>query len=83
MGATSVPGTIRAESVPWWKQTRWESAIAFCLFVAPMVIGLAVFTFLPIGWGLLISFSEARNTVTLGNWVGFDNYRAVDRKSVV
>ncbi len=42
-----------------------------------MIIGLAVFTFLPIVWGLLISFSAARNTVSIGHWIGWDNYSAV------
>lgn len=42
-----------------------------------MIIGLGVFTFLPIVWGLLISFSDARNTVSIGNWIGWDNYHAV------
>ncbi|MGN6031882.1 MAG: carbohydrate ABC transporter permease [Thermomicrobiales bacterium] len=77
MAAVEIPGTIREVSVPWWKQTRWEAAIAFCVFVAPMVIGLGIFTFLPIVWGLLISFSEARNTISIGNWVGLQNYRDV------
>ena len=77
MAAVEIPGTIREVSVPWWKQTRWEATIAFCVFVAPMVIGLGVFTFLPIVWGLLISFSEARNTISIGNWVGLQNYRDV------
>ena len=68
---------IYTASVPWWRRTKWESTIAFLVFVAPMLIGLAVFTFWPIIWGLLISFSEARNTLSIGNWIGWDNYRAV------
>ncbi|CAN5780118.1 sugar ABC transporter permease [soil metagenome] len=36
-----------------------------------------MFTFIPIGWGVLISFSEARNTISIGEWVGFENYRAM------
>jgi multiple sugar transport system permease protein len=68
---------IYVATVPWWRQTKWEASIAFLLFIAPMIIGLAIFTFLPIIWGTLISFSEARNTLDIGNWVGFDNYTAV------
>lgn len=68
---------IYTASVPWWRRTKWEATIAFLVFVAPMLIGLAVFTFWPIVWGLLISFSEARNTLSIGNWIGWDNYRAV------
>jgi len=65
---------VYVAKVPWWRQSRWEATIAFLLFIAPMIIGLGIFTFLPIGWGLLISFSDARNTISIGNWVGFDNY---------
>ncbi len=68
---------VQVVNVPWWRRTRTEANIAFILFVAPMVIGLTVFTFIPIVWGTLISFSEARNTISIGDWVGFDNYRAM------
>jgi multiple sugar transport system permease protein len=68
---------VQVVNVPWWRRTRTEANIAFILFVAPMVIGLTVFTFIPIVWGTLISFSEARNTISIGDWVGFENYRAM------
>jgi multiple sugar transport system permease protein len=74
---TTSIGQVYTARVPWWRQTRGEATIAFILFVAPMVIGLTVFTFIPIVWGTLISFSEARNTISIGDWVGFDNYRAM------
>lgn len=70
---TPSPG-VHVAKVPWWRQSKWEASFAFLLFIAPMIIGLAIFTFLPIVWGTLISFSEARNTLSIGNWVGFDNY---------
>jgi multiple sugar transport system permease protein len=63
--------------VPWWRQTRWEATFAFLIFVAPLVLGLLVFTYIPIVWGFLISFSDARNTIDIGDWVGIDNYRAM------
>jgi multiple sugar transport system permease protein len=69
-------GIYRA-TVPWYRKSQWEAAFAFLAFVAPMMIGLAIFTFLPIIWGILISFSEARNTISIGEWIGFNNYRAV------
>jgi multiple sugar transport system permease protein len=68
---------IHVVRVPWWRRTNTEASLAFLLFVAPMVLGLMVFTFIPIGWGVLISFSEARNTVSIGEWVGLENYRAM------
>jgi multiple sugar transport system permease protein len=62
---------------PFWKQRKWESAIAFWVFMAPMLIGLTLFTFVPIVWGFLISLSEARNTVSISEFVGIDNYRDI------
>lgn len=56
---------------------RREATIAFWLFVAPLLLGLLVFTFLPIVWGFLISLSRARNTVSIGTFVGLDNYAAM------
>lgn len=64
-------------NVPWWRKTRWEATFAFLFFIAPLIIGLLIFTYIPIVWGLLISFSDARNTIDIGEWVGVDNYQAM------
>jgi multiple sugar transport system permease protein len=74
---TKASSPIYTATVPWWRRTKWEATFAFLVFISPMIIGLAVFTFTPIVWGLLISFSEARNTVSIGTWIGWDNYHAV------
>jgi multiple sugar transport system permease protein len=47
---------------------------AFIVLTAPMVLGLGLFKYVAIGWSLLISFNDARGTLSLGHWVGFDNY---------
>lgn len=47
---------------------------AFWLFVGPFAIGLLVFVYVPIAWSLLLSFFEARNTVTPAEFVGLRNY---------
>lgn len=47
---------------------------AFWLFVGPFAVGLLVFVYVPIGWSLLLSFFEARNTVTPAEFVGLRNY---------
>ncbi|MEU0879913.1 sugar ABC transporter permease [Lentzea sp. NPDC005914] len=47
---------------------------AFWLFVGPFAIGLVVFVYVPIGWSLLLSFFDARNTVTPSEFVGLRNY---------
>ncbi|MDX8143960.1 sugar ABC transporter permease [Lentzea sp. BCCO 10_0061] len=47
---------------------------AFWLFVGPFALGLLVFVYVPIGWSLLLSFFDARNTVTPTSFVGLRNY---------
>jgi multiple sugar transport system permease protein len=47
---------------------------AFWLFVGPFAIGLVVFVYVPIGWSVLLSFFDARNTVTPTGFVGLRNY---------
>ncbi|NKE58831.1 sugar ABC transporter permease [Lentzea sp. PSKA42] len=47
---------------------------AFWLFVGPFAIGLLVFVYVPIAWSLLLSFFDARNTVTPTEFVGLRNY---------
>ncbi len=70
---------IQVTHVPWWKKRKWEDRIAFWAFMAPMLIGLGVFTFLPIVWGFILSLSEARNTVSISHFVGIDNYKEILR----
>jgi len=47
---------------------------SFWLFVGPFVIGLLIFSYLPIIWSLVLSFFEAYNTVTPSKFVGLQNY---------
>jgi multiple sugar transport system permease protein len=47
---------------------------AFWLFVGPFAAGLLVFVYVPIGWSLLLSFFDARNTVAPTEFVGLRNY---------
>jgi multiple sugar transport system permease protein len=46
----------------------------FWVFVGPFLIGLAVFTIVPIAWSAVLSFFNARNTVTPTDFVGLRNY---------
>jgi multiple sugar transport system permease protein len=50
------------------------NALWFWIFVGPFVIGLLVFSYVPIIWSLVLSFFEARNTVTPSKFVGLRNY---------
>ncbi|MFJ8951409.1 carbohydrate ABC transporter permease [Streptomyces sp. NPDC102381] len=54
---------------------RRSKVLAFVVLTAPMLLGLALFRYVAIGWSFLLSFSEARRTISLGNWVGLDNYQ--------
>ncbi len=51
-----------------------RNTLTFWAFVGPLALGLLVFVYVPIVWGFIISFFEARNTVTPKQFVGFDNY---------
>ncbi len=46
----------------------------FWIFVGPFVVGLLVFSYLPIIWSLVLSFFEAYNTATPTKFVGLRNY---------
>ena len=54
-----------------------NNTLAFWGFVGPLVLGLLVFTFLPIIWGFLISLYDARNTISMQTFVGLQNYAAM------
>ena len=77
LGIAATGVALDAPAAPTRRRRDHSATITFWLFVAPMVIGLGLFTFLPIVWGFLISLSQARNTISLGDWVGFQNYAAI------
>ncbi|MGW0880627.1 carbohydrate ABC transporter permease [Streptomyces sp. NPDC002671] len=56
---------------------RRRTALWFWGFVGPFVLGLALFTYVPLLWSLGLSFFDAHNTVTPTRFVGLDNYTAM------
>ena len=48
--------------------------LAFWTFVTPALLGITVFTLVPIVWGFLLSLSQAQNTIKPGHFVGLANY---------
>ena len=42
--------------------------------MAPTLLGLLVFTLIPIVWGFLLSLSHAQNTIHVGHFIGLRNY---------
>lgn len=55
----------------------WKTTLAFWCFVGPLMLGLLVFFFIPIVWGLILSFSQAHSTLTPTGFAGFGNYQAM------
>ncbi|MFC9610934.1 carbohydrate ABC transporter permease [Streptomyces sp. NPDC056938] len=49
------------------------------MFVGPFLLGLGVFTYIPLGWSVYLSFFDARNTVSPSGFVGLGNYTAMLR----
>src|SRR5205807_10623500 len=54
-----------------------QANVAFLLFMAPLLLGLLVFTYAPLIWGIILSFFEARSTITPTQFVGLQNYIAM------
>lgn len=66
----SVVASSRSARRRW----RWSTALAFWIFVGPLMAGLVVFTAVPIVWGFLLSLQDARGTIYGQRWIGFTNY---------
>ena len=74
--------TTRAPAVPTqgrpglWRRLRGHQGknLWFVAFVAPFILGLVAFVYLPIVWSAYLSFFEARNTVNPTRFVGLANY---------
>jgi multiple sugar transport system permease protein len=49
----------------------------FWVFVGPFVLGLGLFTYVPLVWSVYLSFFDARNTVSPTHFVGLGNYTAM------
>jgi multiple sugar transport system permease protein len=75
--ASTVPPRPRASAAPVKRRRRkvdWRAVGAFTVLTAPVVIGLGVFKYVAIAWSFLLSFNDARGTISIGHWIGFDNY---------
>lgn len=75
-GGKDSPGAPIARRVGAWRRLRGRQGrhLWFAGFVAPFLLGLVVFVYVPIIWSAYLSFFEARNTVSPTRFVGFDNY---------
>ena len=71
------PTTNRQDLSDSKRRRSLHTALEFWAMVGPLVLGLLVFTFLPIIWGFLISLHDSRGTINLNKFIGFENYIAV------
>lgn len=51
--------------------------LVFWCFVGPLFLGLLIFFFIPIVWGIILSFSRANSTLTPTGFAGLSNYQAM------
>jgi multiple sugar transport system permease protein len=51
-----------------------RTALEFWGMAGPLVLGLVVFTFIPIIWGFLISLHDSRGNINLTTFIGLKNY---------
>lgn len=73
MSIQTAPSTA-AQATSGSRHRRRQATLAFWAFVGPLFLGLVVFTYIPIVWGFVLSFFEARATVTPTKFVGLENY---------
>src|SRR5713226_4833685 len=59
------------------RQRSLQTALVFWGFVGPLILGLTVFFYIPILCSLVLSFADARATLTPTGFVGLQNYRAM------
>ncbi|MDW5324821.1 sugar ABC transporter permease [Plantactinospora sp. KLBMP9567] len=71
------PAVRPAPAPPGRRRVDWSAWRAFGLLTAPLLVGLLLFKYVAMGWGLLLSFSNARGTIALGDWAGLANYRTL------
>jgi multiple sugar transport system permease protein len=76
----SQPAPLKAVSLPSARGSSAQSRrdnLTFWLLTGPLVVGLAVFTFVPIVWGFAISLFDVRGQINIdpSRFVGLWNYQ--------
>ena len=76
ISSATAPASPSRGSPGLWRRLRGHQGrnLWFAAFVAPFLLGLMAFVYLPIVWSAYLSFFEARNTVNPTRFVGLDNY---------
>jgi multiple sugar transport system permease protein len=65
--------SLGRKSAPRGQADR-AATVAFWVFVSPALLGLTLFTLIPILWGFVLSLSHAQNTIRPVRFVGLANY---------
>jgi multiple sugar transport system permease protein len=63
------------------KMSRLREALTAYVFVAPNLLLLALFLFVPLGWAIVLSLQDAKSFGP-ATWIGLDNYRTLFGDSV-
>jgi len=61
----------------FWAENKWGF-----IFVAPLMISLAIFSIVPFFYGIMLSFTNASSASTYWAMVGFDNYKEIFQDQV-
>ncbi len=72
--SSTVTTTKRISQKEATRKRQRQINLTFWLFVGPLLLGLVVFVYIPIIWGFVLSFFQARATITPQLFVGLDNY---------
>ena len=64
----------KSQPAPKKSKKDQSTTTAFWLFMTPALLGLTLFTLIPIVWGLVLSLSHAQNTIRPTRFVGLANY---------
>ncbi len=70
----SAPSATHATATKVHKRRTRSMELQFWLGVGPLLLGLLIFTYVPIVWGFILSFANAQNTVLPTEFVGLQNY---------
>ena len=62
--------------VSWWSRLMNNENMVGYLFVAPLIVGLFVFTYGPVVASFGLSFTKG-DYISTPEWIGLDNYRAL------
>jgi multiple sugar transport system permease protein len=71
------PLAVKQRGKRYTRRKRLKIEFAFWSFSAPLLVGLAVFVYIPILWSIYLSFFNASNTIAPTQFVGLTNYASM------